>query len=166
MPPPDFLVAQPFFATRAAAAAAFVPRDNSPFVTKFDPTRVIEVFQPTRTVVVSQSIAPTELVPVGTTVDLVVTSKDQLPLGGFRELDPAVIERFGNKNVGDVIATLQGTDAKKVLERSDTTSYETLPANDKVVMNNFMQEKFGVDANANPDKAKAVFGNLRFLHDV
>ena len=102
-------------------AEAFQVRDNSKFVKVFDPAKIIDVFKPTRTLVVSQNPAPGSLVPVGTPVDLIVTVKESIPLGGLKELDPRVVERFNNKNIGDVLLTLQGSDAKNVLDRAGAT---------------------------------------------
>ena len=109
-----------------------VVRDNKPFLQAYDTKKVVEVYRPRRTLVVGQSPRAGELVPVGTPIDLTVTVKEGLPLDGFKELYPRIAERFRNKNIGDVLATLDtNDDAKRVFEREGASDYDRLSANDK-----------------------------------
>jgi hypothetical protein len=149
----------------ALAEPLYVVRDNSEFVKIFDPAKVTTVFRPTRTLVVSQSPRAGELVPVGTPIDLVVTVKESLPLDGLINLDAKVVERFPKKSVGDVLSTVEASEAKRVIERADAGDYDKLSANDKGLVNEYLRANFHFDPAADPAAAKNVYGNVKFLYD-
>jgi hypothetical protein len=149
-----------------AAATPVVARDTSQFINTFDASKVVGVFRPTRTLVVGQDPAAGTFIPVGTTVDLIVTVKDAIPLDGLKNIDPKVLEKFSGKNVGDVLSTLNGTEAQKVLDRGDTASYETLSTADKSVVNDYIKTTYGVDAAADPAGAQNVYSNVKFLNGL
>lgn len=148
------------------AAAQFTVRDNTKFVQAFDPIKVIGVFKPTRTLVVGQSPAGGELVPVGTPVDLVVTVKEQIPLDGLKQIDPKILAKFNNRAIGDVLNTLANNDAKKVLDRPDATDYDALSTADKAVVNTYIRTTYDVDAAGDAAGAKSIYNNMKFLNDL
>ena len=78
-------------------AAAINIRDNTKFVDQFDESKIVDTFRPTRTLVVGQNPAPGNFVPVGTPIDLRLTVKTSLPVGGFKQIDAKVIEKFKDK---------------------------------------------------------------------
>ena len=80
-------------------AAAINIRDNTKFVDQFDESKIVDTFRPTRTLVVGQNPAPGTFVPVGTPIDLRLTVKTSLPVGGFKQIDAKVIEKFKDKGV-------------------------------------------------------------------
>ena len=142
-----------------------VVRDNKPFLQAYDTKKVVEVYRPRRTLVVGQSPRAGELVPVGTPIDLTVTVKEGLPLDGFKELDPRIAERFRNKNIGDVLTTLDANeDAKRVFEREGATDYDQLSANEKGVVNEYMRANLGVDP-ADAAGAKRAYGDMKSMVD-
>jgi hypothetical protein len=153
-------------ATLNPRAAAVPVRDNSKFVGAFDASKVIGVFRPKRTLVVGQDPAAGTFIPVGTPVDLIVTVKDALPLGGLKEIDPRILQRFTNKSVGDVLDTLKDTDAKRVIERPEAANYDALSTADRAAVNAYITNTFGFDASADQAAAKNVFNNVKFLNDL
>ena len=147
-------------------AAAINIRDNTKFVDQFDPSKIVDTFKPTRTLVVGQNPAPGTFVPVGTPIDLRLTVKNSLPVGGFKQIDPRVLEKFKDKGVGDVMATYQGTPLEAVLGRPDAGDYDTLPAADKAIVNDHIRANYGIDPGADPAGAKSVYGNIKFMNDL
>lgn len=153
----------------AAVAAAREPvqvvvRDNTSFVKAYDTKQLAEKLRPRRTLVVGQSPRAGDFVPVGTPIDLTVTVKEGLPLDGLVNLHPGIAERFRSKNVGDLLATLDDTDAKNVFTRADATDYDKLSTNDKAVVNEYMRAKLGVDP-ADTAGAKKAYGDMKFVVD-
>ena len=147
-------------------AAAINIRDNTKFVDQFDESKIVDTFRPTRTLVVGQNPAPGTFVPVGTPIDLRLTVKTSLPVGGFKQIDAKVIEKFKDKGVGDVLASYQGTPVEAVLQRQDAGDYDTLPAADKAIVNEHIRANYGFDPAADAAGAKSVYGNLKFMNDL
>ena len=147
-------------------SAAITIRDNAKFVDQFDESKIIDTFRPTRTLVVGQNPAPGTFVPVGTPIDLRLTVKSSLPVGGFKNIDAKVIERFRDKGIGDVVASYQGTPMEAVLQRQDAGDYDTLPAADKAIVNDHIRANYGFDPAADAAGAKSVYGNLKFMNDL
>ena len=87
-------------------------------------------------------------------------------MGGFKQLDARIIEKFGDKGVGDVIASYQGTPVEAVLQRPDAGDYDTLPAADKAIVNEHIRTNYGIDPAADAAGAKSVYGNLKFMNDL
>ena len=149
--------------TRVSALAI---RDNTKFVETFDNSKIVDVFRPTRTLVVGQIPGAGTFVPVGTPVDLTLTVKNTLPLDGFKEIDPKVLTKFAGKNVGDLTSSYSGTAAEKVLEREDAGDYDQLSTSDKAVVNDYIKVTYGVDAATDAAGAKNVYGSVKFLNDL
>jgi len=149
--------------TRVSALAI---RDNTKFVETFDNSKIVDVFRPTRTLVVGQIPGAGTFVPVGTPVDLTLTVKNTLPLDGFKEIDPKVLTKFAGKNVGDLTSSYSGTAAEKVLEREDAGDYDQLSTSDKAVVNDYIKATYGVDAATDAAGAKNVYGSVKFLNDL
>ena len=147
-------------------AAAINIRDNTKFVDQFDESKIVDTFKPTRTLVVGQNPAPGTFVPVGTPIDLRLTVKNSLPVGGFKQLDARVVEKFKDKGVGDVIASYQGTPMEPILSRQDAGDYDTLPAADKAIVNEHLRANYGIDPGADAAGAKSVYGNIKFMNDL
>ena len=141
-------------------------RDNTKFVTTFDNSKIVDVFKPTRTLVIGQSPGAGTFVPVGTPVDLTLTVKNTLPLDGFKEIDPRVLTKFAGKNLGDLTASYSGTATEKILEREDAADYDKLSTADKAVVNDYIKSTYGVDAATDAAGAKNVYGNVKFLNDL
>ena len=141
-------------------------RDNTKFVTTFDNSKIVDVFKPTRTLVIGQSPGAGTFVPIGTPVDLTLTVKSTLPLEGFKEIDPRVLTKFAGKNFGDLTASYSGTAAEKILEREDAGDYDKLSTADKAVVNDYIKTTYGVDAATDAAGAKNVYGNVKFLNDL
>jgi hypothetical protein len=141
-------------------------RDNTKFVEKFDASKVIGVYRPTRTLVVGQTPAAGSFIPVGTPVDLIVTVKETLPLGGLKDIDSRVFQRFQNKNIGDVLNTLANTDAKRVIDRPDAPDYDALSTADKAVVNAYITTTYDFNAAADPAGAKSIYSTVKFLNDL
>jgi len=149
--------------TRLSAVAI---RDNTKFVETFDNSKIVDIFRPTRTLVVGQIPGAGTFVPVGTPVDLTLTVKNTLPLDGFKEIDPKVLTKFAGKNVGDLTSSYSGTAAEKVLEREDAGDYDQLSTSDKAVVNDYIKATYGVDAATDAAGAKNVYGSVKFLNDL
>jgi|KBSSwiStaDraftv2_1062776.scaffolds.fasta_scaffold292657_2 hypothetical protein len=149
--------------TRVSAVAI---RDNTKFVETFDNSKIVDIFRPTRTLVVGQIPGAGTFVPVGTPVDLTLTVKNTLPLDGFKEIDPKVLTKFAGKNVGDLTSSYSGTAAEKVLEREDAGDYDQLSTSDKAVVNDYIKATYGVDAATDAAGAKNVYGSVKFLNDL
>ena len=147
-------------------AAAINIRDNTKFVDQFDESKIVDTFRPTRTLVVGQNPAPGNFVPVGTPIDLRLTVKTSLPVGGFKNIDAKVVEKFKDKGVGDVLASYQGTPVETILQRQDAGDYDTLPAADKAAVNEHIRANYGFDPAADAAGAKSVYGNLKFMNDL
>jgi hypothetical protein len=147
-------------------ASALAIRDNTKFVETFDNSKIVDVFKPTRTLVVGQIPGAGTFVPVGTPVDLTLTVKSTLPLDGFKQIDPKVLTKFAGKNVGDLTASYSGTAAEKVLERQDAGDYDQLSTADKAVVNDYIKTTYGVDAASDAAGAKNVYGSVKFLNDL
>lgn len=141
-------------------------RDNTKFVETFDNSKIVDVFKPTRTLVIGQSPGAGTFVPVGTPVDLTLTVKSTLPVEGFKEIDPRVLTKFAGKNLGDLTASYSGTAAEKILEREDAGDYDKLSTADKAVVNDYIKATYGVDAGTDAAGAKNVYGNVKFLNDL
>jgi len=149
-----------------ALASTLAIRDNTKFVETFDNSKIVDIFRPTRTLVVGQIPGAGTFVPVGTPVDLTLTVKNTLPLDGFKEIDPKVLTKFAGKNVGDLTASYSGTAAEKVLERGDAGDYDQLSTADKAVVNDYIKATYGVDAATDAAGAKNVYGSVKFLNDL
>jgi len=149
--------------TRVSAVAI---RDNTKFVETFDNSKIVDIFRPTRTLVVGQIPGAGTFVPVGTPVDLTLTVKNTLPLDGFKEIDPKVLTKFAGRNVGDLTSSYSGTAAEKVLEREDAGDYDQLSTSDKAVVNDYIKATYGVDAATDAAGAKNVYGSVKFLNDL
>ena len=147
-------------------ASALAIRNNTKFVETFDNSKIVDVFKPTRTLVVGQSPGAGTFVPVGTPVDLTLTVKSTLPLDGFKQIDPKVLTKFAGQNLGDLTASYSGTAAEKVLEREDAGDYDQLSTADKAVVNDYIKSTYGVDAAADAAGAKNVYGSVKFLNDL
>ena len=147
-------------------AAAINLRDNTKFVKTFDESKLDATFKPTRTLVVGQNPAPGVLVPVGTPVDLKLTVKDLIPIDGFKEINPKVLEKFAGKSVRDVTDSYRNTEVQKVLDRAGTGDYDALSTADKAVVNDYIRTQYGVDAAADAAGAKNVYDNVKFLNDL
>lgn len=149
----------------APPAPPIVVRDTTKFATEFDATKVTAVFRPTRTLVVGQSPRAGELVPVGTPIDLIVTVKQMLPIEGIKNLHPAVAERFGKRNVGELLNTLEQAEAKRVFETAGATDYAKLSATDKTVVNEYLRGTFGINGAEDAAGAAAAYDNVKFMVD-
>lgn len=147
-------------------AAAIAIRDNTKFVDQFDAAKIVDTFRPTRTLVIGQNPAPGTFVPVGTPIDLRLTVKSLLPVEGFKQIDPKVLEKFKDKAVGDVVASYEGTPMAAVLQRPDAGDYDALPAADKAIVNEHIRANYGIDPAADAAAAKSVYGNIKFMNDL
>jgi len=136
-------------------------KDNKPFVEKFDPSVFTEVVtRPVKTMVVGQDPAPGEFVPAGTPINLTLTAKDTIPVGGFKGIDVAVAGKY--KNVGVLQADLENDAdpvakaARSVLDKK--ADYAALATNDKAAVDAFVESRVGADV----DKSKA-YNDISFL---
>lgn len=136
-------------------------KDNKPFVDKFDPGAFADVVaRPVKTMVIGQDPAPGEFVPAGTPINLTLTNKDVIPVGGFKGIDVAIAGKY--KNIGVLQNDLENDAdpvakaAKSVLEKK--ADYATLAANDKAAVDTFVESRVG----AGVDKSKA-YNDISFL---
>ncbi len=147
-------------ATQLAATRIPIP-DNKPFVDKFDAGVFADIVaRPVKTVVIGQDPAPGEFVPAGTPINLTLTVKDVLPVGGFKGIDATLAGKY--KNIGVLQADLENAEdpvakaARSVLDKK--ADYASLAANDKAAVDAFVENRVG----ANVDKAKA-YNDISFL---
>lgn len=147
-------------------------RDNTRFIKKFDVTKFLPAAKAAKTVVVDQDPDAGEFVPSGTPIDITLTTKDVIPLESFTDIDPLVLNKYKNKNIGDLLGDLEkdelGKEAKSVLEKKENTDYDALSTSDKQRVNNFIKNRFALDpdAEANKEKVTNIYDNFKFLNDV
>lgn len=152
-------VAPMLSATLLTATRIPIP-DNKPFVEKFDPGAFAGVVaRPVKTMVVGQDPAPGEFVPAGTPINLTLTAKDVIPVGGFKGIDATLAGKY--KNIGLLQADLEGDDhvakaARSVLDKK--ADYATLATNDRAAVDAFVESRVG----AAVDKSK-VYSDISFL---
>lgn len=157
----NLMFVAPALSSTLLTATRIPIKDNKPFVDKFDPGVFTEVVaRPVKTMVVGQDPAPGEFVPAGTPINLTLTAKDTIPVGGFKGIDVAVAGKY--KNVGVLQADLENDAdpvakaAKSVLDKK--ADYATLATSDKAAVDAFVENRVGAAA----DKAK-VYNDISFL---
>jgi hypothetical protein len=109
----------------------------------FDPTRLADwiggtvvVDRPLAPRVISQSIRPGTRVPRGTTVDLVLASRLNLPM----DLLPEIHERFRDRTIDAVVTDfLQDPRVRDIVTRYDDPT--TLAGEDRQFLQSFIQER-------------------------
>ena len=103
----------PVFIPQAPAPVRVTVPDNTLIIEKVDFSGLLGTLKrPTRTVVVGQTPAPGDQVPLGTQVTLTLAVKEILPLSGFGLLDQ-VRNKFAT--AGDLVSAVDGaTDAPNV----------------------------------------------------
>jgi len=154
------LDAQPLKAS--AFVATRIPiKDNKVFAEKFEPSIFADVVaRPVKMMVVGQDPAPGEFVPTGTPINLTLTAKDTIPVGGFKGIDATLAGKY--KNVGVLQADLENDAdpvakaAKSVLDKK--ADYAALATNDKAAVDAFVESRVG----AAVDKSKA-YNDISFL---
>jgi hypothetical protein len=136
--------------------------DNSDFIDRVNARELIGILiRPTRTVVVAQSPAPGDQVPLGTPVTLTLTVKDILPLP-ILGVDPVVSGKFATVGaLQNAIDANTSADAlKQVLAKKQ--SYQDLSQGDKAVADGFLGQLGDL---SDQDKQKA-FGDVSFAFNL
>lgn len=157
--------------TAAGVSASTLPRsvlENVQFIGQFNPTKIPPV-RVTKVVVLSQEPGPDMFLPAGTPVNLVMAIKEDLPVVSFDNIETVVTTKY--PLVGSLLEDLGKANdavagpAKKVLDEKSEVKYSELQPQDAKAVNDFIKNRFNVNADvaADKDKAASIYENLRFL---
>jgi hypothetical protein len=143
---------------------------NVDFIKNINTKKVIESVRPTKIVVVDQEPDPDAYIPAGTPVNLVMAFKEDLLVESFNNIEVLVTEKY--PLVGSLLEDLGKANdvvagpAKKVLDEKSEVKYSELQPQDAKAVNDFIKNRFNVNADVAADKEKAasIYENLRFLN--
>jgi hypothetical protein len=115
--------------------------------------------------VVAQDPDPGELVPPGTPINITLKNKSGISTGAFRQMAEPVVKKYNT--VGDFLTVLEKPEAgaaKEVIDKDK--EYANLSAGDLEAVNSYINATYGVDPQAEPEKAKEVYDTARFYYHM
>ena len=149
-------------------AEAFTPvvkvtvADNTPFIDRVDTDKLLDdLIRPTKTIVVSQTPAAGEQVPLGTPISVTMTVKGSIPTNTL-DIDPKVVDTFGTIGaLEDAVVNFDNAaDLQDILLSG--SAYDDLSQSDRGVVNDFL----GNVGDFGENERAGAFNDIGFMFNL